>query len=145
MTPAACLFCQVVRGEKAALPVLEDDVVFAFLDHRPLFPGHTLLVPKVHHETLADLPADLLAPLFGAAQRLSRAVENAMGAAGTFVAINNKVSQSVPHLHVHIVPRRPKDGMKGFFWPRVPYASPEHAAETQAAIRAALEGVKLTS
>ena len=140
MTSGPCLFCQIVRGEKAVLSVFEDDLTFAFLDHRPLFPGHTLLVPKVHHETLPDLPAELLAPLFESAQKLARAVEKGMGAAGTFVAINNKVSQSVPHLHVHIVPRRPKDGMKGFFWPRVPYASPEHAAETQAAIRAALVG-----
>jgi histidine triad (HIT) family protein len=140
MTAGACLFCQIVGGEKSSLPVFEDDLTFAFLDHRPLFPGHTLLVPKAHHETLGDLPAELLQPLFGSAQRLAEAVEKAMGAAGTFVAINNKVSQSVPHLHVHLVPRRPKDGMKGFFWPRVPYASPAHAAETQAAIRAALEG-----
>jgi histidine triad (HIT) family protein len=138
MTVAACLFCQIVRGEKAALSVFEDEGTFAFLDHRPLFPGHTLLVPKAHHETLTDLPADLLAPFLASAQRLARAVEQGMGAAGTFVAINNKVSQSVPHLHAHIVPRRPKDGMKGFFWPRQPYASLEHAAETQAAIRAAL-------
>ena len=138
MTAAPCLFCEIVRGEKPALGVFQDDLVFAFLDHRPLFPGHTLLVPKPHHETVEDLPQELLAPLFGSAQRLAGAVEKAMGAAGTFLAINNKVSQSVPHLHVHIVPRRPKDGMKGFFWPRVPYASPEHAAETQAAIRAAL-------
>jgi histidine triad (HIT) family protein len=136
----SCLFCQIVSGEKAALAVFEDDHTYAFLDHRPLFPGHTLLVPKAHHETLPDLPPDLLAPLLRSAQALACAVEKAMGAAGTFLAINNKVSQSVPHLHVHIVPRRPKDGLKGFFWPRVPYSSPEHAALTQGAIRAALEG-----
>jgi histidine triad (HIT) family protein len=133
-----CLFCQIVNGEKAALAVFEDELTFAFLDHRPLFPGHTLLVPKAHHETLPDLPPELLAPLLGSAQKLARAVETGMGAAGTFLAINNKVSQSVPHLHFHIVPRRPKDGLKGFFWPRVPYSNAEHAAETQAAIRAAL-------
>jgi histidine triad (HIT) family protein len=138
MSGTTCLFCQIVRGERAALPVFEDEWTFAFLDHRPLFPGHTLLVPRSHFETLADLPGDLLSPLFGSVQRLAGAVEKAMGAVGSFVAINNKVSQSVPHLHVHIVPRRPKDGMRGFFWPRVPYASPGHAAETQAAIRAAL-------
>ena len=140
MTEAACLFCEIVRGEKAALSVFESDACVAFLDHRPLFPGHTLLVPRDHHETLADLPRELVEPLFGSAQRLASAVEKAMAAEGTFVAINNKISQSVPHLHVHIVPRRRKDGMKGFFWPRVPYASPQHAAETQAAIRAALDG-----
>ena len=141
MNGAGCLFCQILRGERAALPVYEDERTFAFLDHRPLFPGHTLLVPRAHLETLADLPGQLLSPLLGSVQRLAAAVERATGAAGTFVAINNKVSQSVPHLHVHIVPRRPKDGMKGFFWPRVPYASPEHAAEMQAAIRAALSGL----
>jgi histidine triad (HIT) family protein len=140
MSGEPCLFCQIVNGEKAALSVFEDDLTFAFLDHRPLFPGHVLLLPKAHHETLPDLPPELLAPLFGSAQRLCRAVEKGMGAAGTFVAINNKVSQSVPHLHLHIVPRRPKDGLKGFFWPRQPYADLDHAAEAQAAIRAALEG-----
>jgi len=138
MTEAACLFCEIVRGEQAALSVFESDECLAFLDHRPLFPGHTLLVPRDHHETLADLPQTLVEPLFGSAQRLARAVEKAMAADGTFVAINNKISQSVPHLHVHIVPRRRKDGMKGFFWPRVPYASPEAAVEAQSAIRAAI-------
>jgi histidine triad (HIT) family protein len=133
-----CLFCRIVAGEKDALVVYEDALTFAFLDHRPLFPGHTLLVPRAHHETLPDLPPELLSPLFGAAQRLERAVEKAMEAPGTFVAINNKVSQSVPHLHVHLIPRRPKDGMKGFFWPRVPYKDDAHARATQAAIRAAL-------
>ncbi|HET9299442.1 MAG TPA: HIT family protein [Candidatus Polarisedimenticolaceae bacterium] len=134
----SCLFCQIVSGEKAALPVFEDELTFAFLDHRPLFPGHTLLVPKAHHQTLPDLPPELLAPFLRSAQLLARAVEKGMGVGGTFLAINNKVSQSVPHLHFHIVPRKPKDGLKGFFWPRVPYSSPEHAVETQAAIRAAL-------
>ena len=138
VTAEACLFCSIVRGEKDALAVFEDELTFAFLDHRPLFPGHTLLVPKAHHETLLDLPAPLLGPFLASAQKLCRAVEKGMGATGTFVAMNNKVSQSVPHLHAHIVPRRPKDGMMGFFWPRQPYTGPEHAAEAQAAIRAAL-------
>jgi len=107
--------------------VFEDETALAFLDHRPLFPGHTLLIPKQHVATLADLPASLLQPFFAAAQLLSRAVEAALAADGTFVAINNKVSQSVPHLHVHIVPRRKKDGLRGFFWPRQPYKSQQEA------------------
>jgi histidine triad (HIT) family protein len=121
-----CLFCKIASGEVDAEIVFSDDLTVAFLDHRPLFPGHTLLVPREHHETLADLPDELLAPFFGNARRLSVAIEVAMEAMGTFVAMNNKVSQSVPHLHVHIVPRRPKDGLRGFFWPRTKYESPEH-------------------
>ena len=101
--------------------VYEDDDSVAFLDHRPLFHGHTLLVPRIHVETLGDLPAELVEPFFKAAQLLTRAIESALGAEGTFVAMNNRVSQSVPHLHVHVVPRRRKDGLKGFFWPRTKY------------------------
>lgn len=112
----------------------------AFLDRRPLFPGHTLLVPRSHIATLADLPAELVAPLFLQAQRLASAVERAVGAEGTFVAINNRVSQSVPHLHVHIVPRRRGDGLKGFFWPRHGYRDAGHAAEVRDALRDALVG-----
>jgi histidine triad (HIT) family protein len=112
--------------------------VLAFLDARPLFPGHVLVIPRQHHETLADLPTDLIQPLFDAVQRLSRAVPDAMESTGTFVANNNKVSQSVPHLHVHVVPRRPKDGLRGFFWPRQRYDDDGHAARTAAAIRDAL-------
>lgn len=97
----------------------------AFLDHRPVFPGHTLLIPKRHFETLSDLPASLIQPFFSTAQLLARAVEAALSADGSFVAINNRVSQSVPHLHMHIVPRRRKDGLRGFFWPRQPYKTPE--------------------
>ena len=103
--------------------VFEDDSTLAFLDHRPLFPGHCLLIPKMHYETLADLPSDLIAPLFGNARLLAVAVEQAMESEGSFVAINNRVSQSVPHLHIHIVPRRKKDGLRGFFWPRQKYES----------------------
>ena len=109
----------------------------AFLDVRPIFPGHSLLVPRGHHETLTDLPPDLVEPLFAAAQGLAAAVERAMGAAGTFVAMNNRVSQSVPHLHVHVVPRRPKDGLRGFFWPRQRYGSDDEMADVAARIRAA--------
>src|SRR5207253_5894555 len=107
-----------------------------------LFLGHALLVPKAHYETLPELPEGLLAPLFGNAQLLSRAVQEALTADGTFIAINNKVSQSVPHLHVHVVPRRFKDGMKGFFWPRTRYASEAAAREAQHALRAALEELR---
>ncbi|SRR6266851_5626218 len=137
-TDATCLFCRIVRGDVAALKVFEDEVSIAFLDHRPVFPGHCLLIPKAHHETLADLPANLIGPLFQNAQLLARAVENAMEAHGTFVAMNNRVSQSVPHFHVHVVPRRRKDGLRGFFWPRYPYKSAEEAATVQTAVRAAV-------
>ncbi len=134
----SCAFCAIVAGDVPAALVLEEADVVAFLDHRPLFPGHSLLVPRRHHQTLADLPADLVGPLFATAQRLSRAVESAMEAEGTFVALNNKVSQSVPHLHVHVVPRRRKDGLRGFFWPRYPYAGEDQMREVAARIRAAL-------
>lgn len=133
-----CLFCRVVRGEVESHLVFEDEMSLAFLDQRPLFPGHCLLVPRAHHETLADLPDALVAPLFGNTKLLARAVEDAMAAEGTFVALNNRVSQSVPHLHIHIVPRRRKDGLKGFFWPRTSYQSPDEIRQVQAAIRAAL-------
>jgi len=132
------VFCRVVAGEVSATVVLADDHSLAFLDHRPLFPGHCLLVPRQHHETLADLPGELVGPLFGTAQRLARAVESAMDAEGTFVALNNRVSQSVPHLHVHVVPRRRKDGLRGFFWPRHAYADDAEMAEVAARVRAAL-------
>ena len=117
----SCLFCRIVSGEVPATIVYEDDNSVAFLDHRPLFHGHTLLVPRVHVETLGDLPVSLVGPFFKTAQLLSRAIEPAVDAQGTFVAMNNRVSQSVPHLHVHVVPRRKKDGLKGFFWPRTKY------------------------
>jgi histidine triad (HIT) family protein len=118
-----CLFCRIVAGEVAVATVFEDDLTLAFLDHRPLFPGHCLLIPKAHYETLADLPEDLIEPLFRNAKLLASAVEQAMESEGSFVAINNRVSQSVPHLHIHIVPRRRKDGLRGFFWPRRKYES----------------------
>ena len=120
-----CIFCDIVAGELDAEVVFEDDMSLAFLDHRPLFPGHTLLVPREHYETLTDLPGPLVAPLFSNAQLLAGAVRTAMEAEGTFVAMNNKVSQSVPHLHVHVVPRRRKDGLRGFFWPRKKYGRGE--------------------
>jgi histidine triad (HIT) family protein len=135
-----CTFCAIVAGELPAQVVLDDEVTIAFLDARPLFAGHTLLVPRSHHETLIDLPEALIAPLFERAQRLAAAMEDALDAAGSFVAMNNRVSQSVPHLHVHVVPRRPKDGLRGFFWPRTRYASDAEAAEVAARIRGALSG-----
>jgi len=134
----ACKFCELASGEHVPLVVFEDSISLAFLDHRPLFLGHTLLIPKQHYETLADLPATLLGPFFGNVQRLSNAVEQGMQAEGTFVGINNRVSQSVPHLHVHIVPRRKKDGLRGFFWPRQSHPDPEQMKLAQAAIRSAL-------
>jgi histidine triad (HIT) family protein len=132
-----CLFCRIAAGEEDAAFVLEDEDFVAFLDHRPLFHGHALLIPRAHHETLADLPDELVGPLFARAQMLSRAVPEAMEKPGSFVALNNVVSQSVPHLHVHVVPRRKKDGLKGFFWPRTKYESPQQMEEIAGAIRAA--------
>ncbi|HKO95807.1 MAG TPA: HIT family protein [Pyrinomonadaceae bacterium] len=138
----ACLFCDIVKGSTDSVKVFEDDVSTAFLDHRPLFPGHSLLVPKTHFETLTDLPETLVGPLFLNAKLLARAVEAALGAEGTFVAMNNRVSQSVPHLHVHVVPRRKKDGLKGFFWPRNKYENAEHMNEVQGLISAEIARMK---
>jgi histidine triad (HIT) family protein len=135
----ACTFCAIVAGDVDAARVYEDDLTVAFLDARPLFPGHTLLVPRVHIETLHDLPAPEVGPFFERAQRLSVAVRDAMEATGTFVAINNVVSQSVPHLHVHVVPRRFKDGLRGFFWPRTKYADDAQRDAVAGRIRAALD------
>ena len=137
-----CLFCRIVSGELRATVVYEDDNSVAFLDHRPLFHGHTLLVPREHVETLGELSSKVVAPYFAAAQLLSRAVESAMDAEGTFVAMNNRVSQSVPHLHVHVVPRRRKDGLKGFFWPRTKYKSDEEMEEVKKKITAAVNKIK---
>lgn len=121
-----CVFCDIVAGDISAHVVWDDDDVLAFLDTKPLFKGHTLVVPKVHVETLPDLSS--VSPLFDRVQEISRAVEGALGAAGSFVAMNNRISQSVPHLHVHVVPRNPKDGLRGFFWPRTSYDDEQDAA-----------------
>ncbi len=134
-----CLFCTIAAGELPADVVFEDDRTLAFLDNRPLFPGHALLIPREHHETLGDLPDELIGPLFANARLLSRAIPQAMGKPGSFVAMNNVVSQSVPHLHVHVVPRLKKDGLRGFFWPRTKYASDAEAKKTAAAIQAAVK------
>ena len=133
-----CLFCAIVAGTAPAYVVAETDETLAFLDIRPLFPGHTLLVPKEHAETLRDLPGSLVEPYFTEAQRISAAMEDVLGAAGSFVAMNNRVSQSVPHLHTHVVPRNRKDGLRGFFWPRGKYGSPDEAEAMAAKLRAAL-------
>ncbi len=135
---ADCVFCRIVAGALPAHHVLDDDIAIAFLDARPVFKGHVLLVPRAHHETLIDLPGPLVEPLFTRAQRLADAVEHGLDAAGTFVAMNNRISQSVPHLHVHIVPRNRKDGLRGFFWPRTRYAGDEEAAEYAERVQAAL-------
>jgi histidine triad (HIT) family protein len=133
-----CKFCRIISGELPASIVLEDDCCVAFLDSRPLFQGHCLLVPRAHCETLTDLPDPLIRPLFSDAKLLCRAVEESMSAEGTFAAINNKISQSVPHLHVHVVPRRRKDGLRGFFWPRSRYADEGQMREVAERIRAAV-------
>ena len=138
MNDPNCIFCQIVLGDRPAHIVLESEHALAFLDARPVFPGHSLLVPRDHHETLADLPPTLVGELFADAQRLAVAVEQGMEAQGTFVAMNNKISQSVPHLHVHVVPRRPKDGLRGFFWPRQRYNNDEEMNAVAARIRVAL-------
>ena len=135
-----CLFCDIASGTVAAEIVFEDDGALAFLDHRPLFPGHCLLIPRAHYETLGDLPVDLLHPFFRAAQVLSVCVRDAMAAEGSFVAMNNRVSQSVPHLHAHIVPRRKKDGLRGFFWPRGKYRDDEEMAAVATRLRAVVDG-----
>ncbi len=133
-----CVFCEIASGAKEASVVYEDEAALAFLDHRPLFPGHVLLVPRDHHELLADLPADHLGPLFLTARLLSQAVQSALEAQGTFLAINNGVSQSVPHVHVHVIPRRKGDGLKGFFWPRVAYRDAAHLEDVRSRIERAM-------
>jgi histidine triad (HIT) family protein len=137
---ASCRFCQIIAGDESAHVVYEDERTLGFLDNRPLFPGHSLLVPRDHHETLADLPDELVGPLFESARLLSVAVPKAMRKPGSFVALNNVVSQSVPHLHVHVVPRKPKDGLRGFFWPRTKYESEDQMREVAERVRKAVAG-----
>ena len=136
----SCTFCKIVWGEATSYMVFEDAISLAFLDHRPLLRGHCLLVPKAHYETLGDLPAVLVAPFFTAVQLLARAVERGMEADGSFVAINNRISQSVPHLHAHVVPRWKKDGLfaRGFIWKRQPYENQESIVTVQRAIQSAV-------
>ena len=134
-----CRFCSIVAEEIPADIVLDTPNVVAFLDHRPLFKGHTLVVPRVHIETLRDLDGPSRDELFARVQQVAAAVQDATGSAGSFVAMNNVVSQSVPHLHVHAVPRNRKDGLRGFFWPRQRYADAEEAAGVAAAIRVVVD------
>lgn len=138
-----CPFCKIVRSEIPSYNVFEDDITLAFLDKRPLFPGHCLLIPKSHYETLIDLPASLVGPLFQNAQILAHAMEQGLQAEGTFVAINNRISQSVPHVHIHIVPRHKKDGLKGFFWPRQHYQDEATILSIQSTLRSTV--AQLTS
>jgi histidine triad (HIT) family protein len=128
------VFCQIARGIVPARIVFRDSISLAFLDRRPVFLGHTLLIPIAHYETLEDLPSELVGPLFSNAKQLSIAVRKAVDADGTFLGMNNKVSQSVPHLHIHIIPRRAGDGLRGFFWPRQKYDSEEQEIQIQKAI-----------
>jgi histidine triad (HIT) family protein len=134
------VFCGIVAGTVPASIVTSEPDGVAFLDTRPVFPGHVLVVPRPHIVTLTDLPASLLAGYFGLVQRVTRAVQSGLDADGSFVAMNNVVSQSVPHLHCHVVPRRRKDGLRGFFWPRSRYASDEEATDYAKRITAALDG-----
>jgi len=143
VTNLDCPFCKIIRSETQSYNVFEDDISLAFLDKRPLFPGHSLLIPKSHYETLIDLPASLVAPLFQNAQLLAHAIERGLQAEGTFVAINNRVSQSVPHVHIHIVPRHKKDGLKGFFWPRQHYKDEATILSIQSTLRTTI--AQLTS
>lgn len=135
-----CVFCGISDHEQQHV-VHETDKTLAFLDHRPLFPGHTLLIPKDHYQTIMEAPDDLIAELFTEVKLVAKAVRSAMGCEGIFTANNNVVSQSVPHLHIHIVPRDKKDGLKGFFWPRHPYDSDEHMAQVSDSIRSAIREI----
>ena len=139
MSEDACLFCRIVSGTLAAAIVHEGEDFLVFLDHRPLFHGHCLVVPRKHSETLSDLQVEAVGPFFREVQFISRVVEGAMNAEGTFVAMNNRVSQSVPHLHVHVVPRKKKDGLKGFFWPRTKYASQQEMEDVRMRLRKVIE------
>jgi histidine triad (HIT) family protein len=133
-----CLFCRIIDGSQPAHVVLDEPLTLGFLDTRPVFKGHVLLVPRIHVPTLVDLPGELLPVLMGAAQRVAGAMVDGLGAQGSFVAVNNVVSQSVPHLHVHVVPRTKGDGLRGFFWPRTTYASPDEASEYAARVAGAV-------
>jgi histidine triad (HIT) family protein len=138
VTEAACLFCSIAAGGAAAAVVADEPDAVAFLDRAPLFPGHVLVIPRLHVETIADAGPDVLGSLFGLVRRVAIAVEAGLDAHGSHLAVNNRVSQSVAHLHVHVVPRRRKDGLRGFFWPRQRYADDAEMADVAARIRSAL-------
>ncbi len=133
-----CIFCRIISGEIPADTVYSDKHVVVFLDAKPLFPGHVLIVPRVHYETLTDLPRELLEPVYGCVQRVATVMETALGAEGSFTCNNNKISQTVAHLHIHVIPRKKGDGMSGFFWPRHGYTGDAHRAEVVEALRKAL-------
>jgi histidine triad (HIT) family protein len=137
-----CLFDRIIAGELPAHVVLDEPELFAVLDHRPVFPGHTLVMPRHHYAHMADLPAELVGPLLLAGRRVAAAQRSVLGNPGTWLAINDVVSQSVPHVHLHVVPRRPKDGLRGFFWPRSRYDNDDRAAELAASLRTALASIK---
>lgn len=141
---ATCTFCRIIDAHLEADIVLDEPHAVAFLDHRPLFPGHVLISPRDHVETLPELQSDLVGPFFATVQRVATALPGAMDAQGTFVSINNVVSQSVPHLHVHVVPRTKGDGLRGFFWPRHPYDDAAHQRAVAERIRQALAGSEQT-
>ncbi len=136
-----CVFCKIVAGEIQTETIAEDRDTMVFLDKDPIFPGHLLVVPRVHSDTLLDLPEEQLAPFLRQVQRAAKAVEIGLGAEGSFLAVNTKVSQSVPHLHAHVMPRKKGDGMKGFFWPRRDYADENHRLETVAKLREAFQSL----
>ena len=136
-----CVFCQIASRAVPAAVVFEDEESLAFLDHRPVFPGHSLLIPKRHLDSLADLEPPLLGKLFANARRLALSMETGLRAEGAFVALNNRVSQSVPHVHIHVVPRTKGDGLKGFFWPRHKYRDPEHMEEVRRALAEAMSSL----
>lgn len=135
-----CRFCEIASREVPAHIVFEDPQVLVFLDARPVFKGHCLVVPRMHWTTLGEMPDAMLAPLFSITRRVASALELGIEADGSFIALNDRVSQSIPHVHVHVIPRRFKDGLRGFFWPRRPYASDTEKDEYARAIRGALQG-----
>lgn len=136
---SVCAFCEIASGRVPASIVFQDANSLAFLDHRPLFPGHCLLIPRTHLETLADIDPQFFAALSMRARLLALAMEKALGKEGSFLALNNRVSQSVPHLHLHVVPRSKGDGLKGFFWPRTKYRDAAHIEEVRRMLAAAFE------
>jgi histidine triad (HIT) family protein len=138
----SCVFCSIAEGSVPAHLVLDEPEVVAFLDARPVFKGHVLVAPRAHVHTLLDVSEELMPVLMRAAQRTAAAVVAGLGSQGSFVAMNNVVSQSVPHLHVHVVPRRRKDGLRGFFWPRNPYRDDQHAEQACESLRAAVDRIR---
>lgn len=140
-----CSFCNIVSGKENSFTVFENDLFLAFLDKRPLFKGHILLIPKSHIVTLTEMPEKIIGPFFKTVQMLTIAVEKSMLSEGSFIALNNRVSQSVPHLHVHIVPRTKGDGLKGFFWPRKKYSDDTEMKDVREKIKNAVAGFNFSA